>query len=360
LTRLKLKSEWLLVVCLCFLFRCHAESIVFVHLGDNVLPCIFTTMQQARYLNCDSDIYLLTDSRAYNAFSINHMDRLIEERIHLINMEWVPTTEEHLTFRAINKIDVSLFNGFWSYALERFFYLFDFIKHRDLKNVVHLESDSMLYVDLKELLSLFEKSGTQIAAPFQSTVGCIPCFVFIKDTHSFTPLIEHILSEIKAYAGPRAHIDVNDMQTLASFYWKCGASHMTPLPTLMAEYSQYHSKRKSNFEPDNVTPLDFLSMNAPLFPGYLFDAAALGVFANGNDRRYFPKNGPGIIHYRSIFDPGHFSFYWGKDEKNRDVPYLSFKGKNYRIVNMHFHSKMPEGYTSYGKTRTEFPMMSHP
>ena len=164
---------------------------------------------------------------------------------------------------------------------------------------------------------------------------------------------------MREYTGPRPHIDVNDMQTLASFYRKLGSSYMTPLPILMPEYAQYYPKRTSTFEPDNQTSLDFLSMNASLFPGYIFDAAALGVFANGNDRRYFPKNGSGIIHYRSIFDPGHFSFFWGNDSQNRKVPSLSFKGKNYRIVNMHFHSKMPEGHTSYKETREEFSKKSH-
>lgn len=316
-------------------------------------------MKQARYLNKDSDIYLLTDEIAYHCFKMNHFDYLEETRIQVINMKEIPATSQHSTFHEINKIDTSILNGFWSYALERFFYLFDFIKERDLENVVHLESDTMLYVDLDELLPIFEKLETQIAAPFQSRVGCIPCFVFIKNVSSLTPLMDHILSEMVAYKGSRAHIDVNDMQTLASFYAKFGSAHMTPLPILMPEYQKHYKKRVSNFEPDNTTTLDFLSMNAHLFQGYIFDAAALGVFANGNDRRYFPNNGAGIIHYRSLFDPGYFAFYWGRDKENRPVPYLSFKGDIYRIVNMHFHSKMPDGYTSYKETRTHFPLRSH-
>jgi hypothetical protein len=334
------------------------QTLIFVHLGDNVLPCIFTTMKQARYLNQESDIYLLTDPSAYRSFKKKkHQKFLSNERIHLINMDQIPVSQEHQTFRKINKIDTSLFNGFWSFALERFFYLFDFIKDRNLEQVVHLESDTMLYVGLGELLPMFKQLKIRIAAPFQSAVGCIPCFVFIKDSESFAPLMEHITSEMIAYTGPRPHIDVNDMQTLASFFGKFGAASMTPLPILMPEYGQYYSKRTSTFEPDNQTSLDFLSQYAHLFPGYIFDAAALGVFANGNDRRYFPNNGPGIIHYRSLYDPGHFTFFW---DQNKKVPYLSFKGKNYRIVNMHFHSKMAEGHTSYRETRDPFATESHP
>jgi hypothetical protein len=360
---MRLKSKKFLT-CLLLCMWCSlsgdTHSLVFVHLGKNVLPCLFTTIKQARYLNQECDIYLLTDKVAFDAFQKNHMEYLSKESIHLINLEEIPLTKEHKFFEEINKIDLSLFEGFWKYALERFFYLFDFMQYQNLENVVHLESDSMLYVDLKELMPIFEKLDTQIAAPFQSMVGCIPCFVFIKDSLSLNFLIHHILSEMKDYKGPRPHIDVNDMQLLASFYRKFGSSYMTPLPILMPEYSKFYPKRISTFEPDNQTDLDFLSMNAPLFEGFIFDAAALGVFANGNDRRYFQGREAGVIHYRSLFDPGHFSFFWQHDNKDRKVPALSFHGENYRIVNMHFHSKLPEGHTSFNKTQKEFLTQSHP
>ena len=68
--------------------------------------------------------------------------------------------------------------------------MFDFIKYKDLENIVHLESDTMLYIDLKELLPLFKDLGTQVAAPFQSTAGCIPCFVFIKADLPFAEVVK--------------------------------------------------------------------------------------------------------------------------------------------------------------------------
>ena len=117
----------------------------------------------------------------------------------------------------------------------------------------------------------------------------------------------------------------------------------------MQEYDR--RPRKSTVFADNFTPLAFLSQNAPLFPSYIFDAATLGIFLEGNDEAVFPLRGPGTIHYRSIFDPRLFSFFWGEDLKGRVVPYLSFKGKEYRIVNLHFHSKRPDGYTSFSKER---------
>ncbi len=340
---------WILFVS----FSISAHNLIFVHLGDAVPPCIFTTMKQARTLNQDCDIYLLTDKRAHLFFQSDCHEFLAAERVSLVDMDLIPTTKEHDHFRRINKIDPSLSDGFWLYTSERFFTLFDFIADQNLENIVHLESDSMLYVDLDELYPLIKQLNIRLAAPFQSLKGCIPCFVFIKDSESLSFLIHHILSEMGDYKGTKPHIGINDMATLASFYRKWGVDYLMPLPTLMREYGQYYPKRKSHFGPDNATPLSFLSMYASSFPEYIFDAATLGIFINGNDRKYCPQHGPGTIHVRSLFDPRFFSFFWGEDAKGKNVPYLSFKGKNYRIANMHFHSKMPEEYTSFRETREE-------
>ncbi len=319
----------------CLIF---SHNIVFVHLGNSPPPSIFTSMKQARFLNQDCDIYLLTDKGGYLYFQTGHEKFFADEYITLIDAGQLPITEEHATFHNINQLD-----GFWSYATERFFSLFDFIKAQNLIDIVHLENDSMLYLDLDELYPLFKKFDTRLAAPFQSLKGCIPCFVFIKDSESLAYLIEHILSEMGNYHGTNAYIAINDMQTLASFYVKFGGDYLTPLPTLMPEYALYHHKRKSLFSPDNFTPLKFLSQNSSLFTDYIFDAAGLGIFLNSKKQ----------IHFRSLFTPHFFSYSWGEDSKGRTVPYLSFKGKKYQIVNLHFPSKAPEEFTSFLPFRKE-------
>jgi hypothetical protein len=302
-------------------------------------------MKQARFLNPDSDIYLLTDQ---------NFECELKGAITTVNIQSIPLTEEHRMFRRVNKIDPSISEGFWVYATERFFVLYDFMKQRSLEDVIHLESDSMLYVDLDELMPLFKRSNTRLAAPFQSLVGCIPCLIYIKDSEILALLVNHILSEIATYNGVRPHIYINDMQTLASFYRKLGSDFMLPLPTLMPEYIRKFPQKKSHFIQDNGTRLNFLSMQSSLFPEYIFDAAGLGIYINGNDRRHTPGHGAGTIHSRCLFNPSRFSYFWGKDAKGRTVPYLCFMGKTYRIVNLHFHSKMPEGYTSFSDSRHEF------
>ncbi len=318
-----------------------AQNIVFVQLGNSIPDCLFTVVRQARYFNPNIPIYLLADKQVF----VNRPEFFAQNHVDWIDTAELPLTEEHLNFLKENRINPEISNGFWLYASERFFTLFDFLCAKELNNVFHLENDSMLYAEVSELLPLFEK--VQLAAPFQSHIGCIPCFVFIRNKASMVPLIHHMIDEMTNYRGPRPHIQVNDMQTLASFYKKFGANSLLPLPTLMPEYGKYHSRRKSAFQLDNGTPLRFLWTHAELFPGIIFDAAGLGIFLNGNDPHTSPGHGPGTVHSRCLFDPRFFTYWWGCDSQGRTIPYLSFKEKNYRIINLHFHSKKPDDYTSY-------------
>jgi hypothetical protein len=334
-----------------------ASSIIFVHLGPSVPSCILTTMKQARHLNPDSTIYLLSDQKAHQVFQSQYKIILEEEKVVLVNMEEVPKTSEHWQFYRVNKLSPSFVEGYWMFASERFFVLYDFIKDQKLTDVLHLESDCMLYLQMEEILPLFTNTG--LAAPFQSLRGCIPCFVFIKDALSLAPLIEHMLLEMENFEGIKPHLSINDMQTLASFYRKFGPNALLPLPTLMPEYAKKHPKRRSSFVADNATPLLFLSLYANRFPEYLFDAASLGIFINGNDRKYSPHHGPGTVHARCLFNPHFFSFFWGENAKGHNVPYLSFQGKHYRIANLHFHSKMPEEYGSFRPILGRLPSKSN-
>ena len=329
------------------------ENIIFVHLGDAIPSCLCSTLKQARFFNSASDIYLLTDEKSYSYFQQNHAKLIEEELIQLVNMASIPPTKEHLDFQKLGGIFDREGDGFWLYTSERFFSLYDFIKEKNLENTLHLENDTMVYVELNEILPLFK--NIQIAAPFQSLKGCIPCFVFIKDAKSLSHLVNHILHEIEHYDKHHPQIFLNDMQTLASFYRTYGVEYLLPLPTLMPEYSKYYQKRKSTFPPDNRTPIEFLSQSASLFPEILFDAAAIGIFINGLDKKFSSNYGQGVIDPRCLFNPSYFSYFWGKDEKARDVPYISFKGKSYRITNLHFHSKKPEQYTSFNQIRAPLP-----
>lgn len=339
--------SYILLILLHGVIYSNEPSLIFVHIGDSIPAWTFTSLQQARYMNESCSIYLLANKESLQSIDTEVREELSHDRISLIDMEAIPITQEHFDFRNQNRLEDSL-NGFWKYTTDRFFVIFDFLKHTQIKKVVHMENDTMLYVDLDEILPQLEHLDVHMAAPFQSMHCCIPCFVYIKDADCLKSLVDHITVETKN--------DHNcDMLTLASFFRKYEDEYMFTLPILMPDYPQYFKKRVSSFAPDNESSLEFLTRNAWAFPEYIFDAAAFGVYVNGNDKRYNPNTGPGQIHHRTLYDPSHFSYYWGKDEKGRACPYLTFKDRTYKIVNLHFHSKEVDGFTSYRNTRSEFP-----
>jgi hypothetical protein len=337
----------MIIILLVFLFKCivsfsEESAIVFVHLGREIPACIFTALEQARYMNPVTDIYLLVDEKGIQKENISFFHI---QNINVIDLSDIEKSKEHRLFCQLNVWQGVDRAFYWTYASERFFVLYDFMRSMGKKDILHLESDCMLYVAIEEIIPLFKKMEASLAAPFQSLYGCIPCLVFIKDEITLLPLLQHMLSAMQNFKGKRAEVSVNDMSTLASFYRSNGKKAFFPLPTLMPNYT--FPRRKSVFLLDNLTPLNFLYENFSVFSPYIFDAATLGIFINGSDRRYAPTHGKGTIYVRSLFDPSYFSFFWGEDAQGRSVPYFSFQGVSYRIVNLHLYSKMLEEYASF-------------
>lgn len=327
-------------------------SLVFVHIGENLPDCSYITLKQARFMNEHADIYFLIDQTNYIKLVEDRSGFYKENEIILVDLSLVEKTAKHLLFQQISPFDQYYKGGFWNHTTERFFYLHDFLVKTQLENVIHLETDVMLYVDIEELLPSFFHSGALLAGTFQWTSECVPGFVFIKQPSIWERYIDHLIAELQSYKGKDPNTDLNDMRTLASFKKKC-SSEFINLPIVMPGYAVFYAKQPSKAFHENTT-LEFISNNADMFSGYLFDAAAFGIYANGYDRTVYPNGRPGDIHWKSLFDPSKIDFSWGKDKQGRDVPYAAFAGKSYRLVNLHFHSKHPEGFTSFKETRELF------
>lgn len=327
-------------------------NLVFIYTGNIIPNCVYVTLKQARFMNENAAVYLLTDHKNYQLLIKNRLEFFNENQIEIIDLSLIPKTSEHKIFQKISPFDKRFKGGFWTHVSERFFFLDDFLQNTQLENVIQVETDVMLYVDIEELLPIFLFNKVKLAGPFQWENECVPSFVYIRDPKIWKKYINHILSELQSYKGKNPDIDLNDMKTLASYKKVCGEDFIN-LPIVMPEYQVYNNARQ--VKNAKTTSLDFISSSAGMFSGYLFDAAAFGIYTNGYDTSVYSEGKPGDIHWKSLFDPSKLTFFWGKDKRNRDVPYVEFKNKNYRLVNLHFHSKHPEGFTSFYKNRKAFP-----
>lgn len=308
-------------------------SIIFVHLGRALPSHVKYALHQARLFNDETDIYLATNS--FTKQDSEDQSIIATDKIKVVYCENLPQSESHKIFLKNSTLDSSK-EGFWRKASERFFVLEELITNYDLRHVFHLESDNMLYVCLDEFISIFKTYKT-MAAVFDNDIRCIPSFVYINDKNA--------IKKLTTFIAQRANQGLNDMQIIALFKNVEGRHNIEHLPIICPEYCQYYELK--NTLGDRVKDRTRYYHDFQNFLS-VFDAAAIGQYLGGTDKIAHGANapGPGFINESCVFNPAYCSFEWIKDERDRKIPYLIFKGKKYRINNLHIHSKQLDKFQS--------------
>lgn len=301
-------------------------SIVFVHLGQRLPVYLRDALHQARLFNPEAHMYLV----ANNGVVLENDDKEVvgKDGIEVVYCEHLGQSKAHKIFLRQSTLDGRSKDGFWRKASERFFVLEELIVDYKLEHVFHLESDNMLYVNLKELLPIF-KTYPSIAAVFDNDDRCIPSFVYVANPRSMEGLSNFFASQ--------AQRGLNDMQIPALYKKQYGRSAIDHLPLTMKDYLNHYSLR--NALGNTVKDSQAYCYKVEEFNS-IFDGAAIGQFLGGTD----PGNGPsapgvGFINESCVFDPSRFQYEWIIDGAGRKVPYAVFKNQKYRINNLHIHSK---------------------
>lgn len=313
------------IFCVFLLFRIvvAAHSIVFVHIGQTIPDYLLIALQQARLFNKECPIYVIGNKKAFKscAFEFDNM-------VQCIPCESLACSQSHRQFIASSRLDKRSFGGFWTFTSERFFYLEELVRERQLTDVFHLENDVMLYVDLARFIPLFhEKYAHMIGATFDSDARCIPGFMYISNQ---TPL-----SEFTKEMAALAYAGKNDMEMLQKFKDRYHGVYIAHLPIVMPQYSTDCGLRNTL---NQITQQpELFSQNFNEFQS-IFDAAAIGQYLGGVS----PRNGPAIIGFINescLFNPSHFAFEWEKDFEGRWIPYCRYNGVKCPINNLHIHCK---------------------
>lgn len=304
-------------------------NIVFVHLGTKIPSYVYVALEQARLFNHQRPIYLIANEEAVatSTYDFTHHNLMI------VLCEDLEESEHHYLFAQHTPLNPTHREGFWRKATERFFYLHELMVSRNLEQVVHVESDNMLYVDLGEIqnaLSLYKGIG----AVFDCDYRCIPSFVYIAHPQALEQFVAHI--------AEHADKGYNDMEELALYRKQFSRDYIADLPLIMVEYEVKHHLGNSLGQRP-VEPSRYWN-NINNFNS-IFDGAALGQFLGGID----PRNGPsvpGFINETTIFNPSKMKIKWRKDTKGRKVPFATCGASTYRINNLHIHSKRLEEFRS--------------
>jgi hypothetical protein len=311
----------MLIFMLCFLSLYSNPVVLYVHLGKNWVEYLNTSINQVKKFNPDIDIYLISDKD--NFLKVTNKD------VKLIDYEKLNKSPEHIQFIENH----GLSSGFWQFASERFFYIQNFILDTKLKNIIHLESDIMVFCNLKEQFNKFSqlaKNENIIGATFDSDNRCIPGIVFIKG--SMTNLLNTFNIELKN--------KLNDMQAISQFR-KNYPGNCLSLPIITPEYHYEYGLRNLQNEIPEDPAIYFEYSNH--FDA-IFDAASLGQFLGGIDPIHL-NNGSGFINETCIFDPSLLSINWELNDNNFYLPYIKYKNKKYKINNLHIHCKRLNDFT---------------
>ncbi len=298
-------------------------SIVFVHIGKQLPAYIEVALVQARAFNPDCPIILVANESALK----NYPPKYPETNVTFVTCESLKRTEAHTLFSQRSGLNAQWGNGFWLYTSERFLYLNDLIAQYNLKNIFHLENDNMLYVNLGDLLPIFESKYQGLGITMDNDHRCIPGFVYISNPD--------IMSSLAKFFADHASESNNDMVVLERFRNACGADKVDNLPIIMKEYvdtqpmispSGHVAKNKYQY-----------CQNIYLFDS-IFDAAAIGQYLGGTS----PLNGEvlsGFINESCVFNPSLLKYEWVIDEEGRRVPFVIYGNNKVRINSLHIHSK---------------------
>ena len=169
-----------------------------------------------------------------------------------------------------------------------------------------------------------------MAAPFDNDSRCIPSFVYFNGNE--------VLSKLNKFMFEFSNF--NDMELIAMFNERYNLIAM--LPVIPHNYDIELKSKSGLLVKDRFKYSEYFDkFNS------VFDAAAIGQYLGGVDSRNLKLNffvkffKPKIkfINESAVYDVSNFDYYWETDEFERKIPYLKYKGINFKINNLHIHSK---------------------
>jgi len=302
-------------------------SIVLVCLGV-FQEYIMTNIAQLVKLG-HTKIYVLTNT---------HLIPLFEPFAELITLVSAESLDDVFNFSAKSTHNKEWRDGFWHYTSARFFTLHSFMAKYNVRDVIHIENDVLLYYNCDKTLAEPLNNSRRIYIPFDSYTRNIASIVYIPDASTLGQVLTHY------------DYGKNDMYNFSEIRKKTDL--IDQFPIFMEDIQSNEDKDYDKASDALGSAADKASVNTDAlerafvshgwsrFGGYIFDAAAIGQFIGGVDPHNCPKDTRGFINETCVIkynDEG--TILW----KNCDgflKPFLQTReAREIPIFNLHIHSK---------------------
>jgi hypothetical protein len=277
---------------------------------NNFQEYILTNIKQLVRLGHTS-ICIITDRIFFAKFSE------FSENITLVAVE---DLADSYNYNQNTRLDNTFRGGFWALTSARFFYLYEFMRSRDIENVIHLENDVLIYHNVDHVLDFKIADKTKIYLPFDTFTRNIASIMFIPNHTIFKSVLD------------KYDFSKNDMENFSVIQAQTGIIENFPIfisdPNGSPEY-QFVTKNFSQFN-------------------MIFDAAAMGQYLGGVDPRNIPGDTRGFVNETCIIKYNQYQFIWNAIDGIK-CPFIVVKDEDgndcsYPIFNLHIHSKALENF----------------
>ena len=301
------------------------SSFVLCYLG-NLPHYTEYCLKQLRLWNPHEDIYFCINEK----INSNFIDIIKLYDIKIVDIDNLNKSAYYNLFLS-NYLNTSN-NNLWKYSMERFFVVEECMKKYNLKNVIHLELDNLVYFNIIEMTELIYKANlhNNILIPSDNETRFIAGVCYIPNISQLNLLNEYF----SKYAYNRA-----EMETIME-YSKKNNNCIKTLPTVGKDYPY-------ELQPDEgirIQDKERFSKFVEDFEG-IFDAAAIGQYMFGIDPIHNRNNTDGFINPHCCFKISKTQLKWEKVSliSKRDLYRLSIKYSNknnwYPVYNLHVHNK---------------------
>lgn len=198
----------------------------------------------------------------------------------------------------------------------RTFLVENFMKKYNIKNVFHLELDNLIYFNPDDYSNLCSSNRLCIMLEKQNRGSMGICF--IRDWNS----IRHYNHITLLYIG---RLEWDSEMFYLGRYCTDYPDMVYVLPTITPE--------------ENVNACPRGHENIDHFNRELFDPAPFGVWLTGTERIHADGNLKYIKSTYNDIDCTKFDYSWKIDSQNRRYPVAVINSVEYKIMNLHVHSK---------------------
>jgi hypothetical protein len=300
-------------------------NIILTQIGEKKSPHLIQCIKQLLFFG--NDKIILISNKFHENLLKNHK---LLEKIIFIDENKVIKNKEHIIFLKNTKLDKKFYSEFWIKTTERFFFIENICTSKKLKNIIHIESDNLIYENLNKFAISLKKF--KILFNIANHHWCVPNIIYFKSYKEIKLLANFIYNKNKFFFLKN---NLNDQELCIQYFEKYKSSQITNFPIISKDINVKNEYKKDNF----------FHKNFKKFNG-IFDPAPIGQFLDGVDNNIHEIRGS-YLNKNSIYDVEklHIKFIRTKKIKK---PYIILENKKkIPILNLHVHSKNLRNFISY-------------